>query len=191
MLPTIPVSGTHHTSADFNTAFDKVRVRVNRLQQIKLEDSRFGIGQMITDYDSVLRAAGTQEHLRQEDIDQRYSVPYAHWQNPAENYMRKSKDGMLAILNNAGLPNSLQEICFRHSTYLQGLLLPRRRYNIEHKNITPREVFTGSGTSYKRIEGKIIGMRCWWYNTRELRNAMTKHDGTGWWAGYDEDMPGG
>ena len=105
--------------------------------------------------------------------------------------MKKSKDGMLALLNNAGLPDSLQEVCFNHSTYLQGFLMPRKRYNKEHTRITPVQAFTGIVPSYKRIKGMVIGMRCWWYNCTELRNAMTKHDGVGWWCGFDDEMPGG
>jgi hypothetical protein len=183
--------GLHHTSDDFITAFDTTRVRLNHQQKVDLRDSRFGIGQVITDYDGVLRAKGTREHLLQDDICQRFSTPYAHWQNPAENYMRKSKDGMLALLNNAGLPDSLQEVCFRHSTYSQGLLMPRKRYDVKHKPIIPQEAFTGIKPSYKRINGMVIGMRCWWYNCKELRNAMTKHDGDRWWCGFDDEIPGG
>ena len=114
--------GPHHTAEEFVKSFEKATVKLNHQQKVDLRDGRFGIGQVITDFDSVLRAKGTREHLAHENICQRFSTPYAHWQNPAENYMKKSKDGMLALLNNAGLPDSLQEVCFNHSTYLQGFL---------------------------------------------------------------------
>jgi hypothetical protein len=76
-------------------------------------------------------------------------------------------------------------------TYLQGLLMPRKRYGPAHKLITPQHAFTGTKPSYKRIEGMVIGMRCWYYNTKALRYAMQQHDGEGWWCGFDEEMPGG
>jgi hypothetical protein len=62
-------------------AFETTKTRLNHQQKVVLQDGRFGIGLIITDYDGVLRANGTREHMRQEDIDQRFSTPYAPIEN--------------------------------------------------------------------------------------------------------------
>jgi hypothetical protein len=57
--------------------------------QIRLHD---GINHIITDYDSILRSKAARKYFAALEWSQPFSAPYAHCQNPAENYMKKTKD---------------------------------------------------------------------------------------------------
>jgi hypothetical protein len=102
-----------------------------------------GISHIITDYDSILRSRAARVYFAALGWSQTLSAPYAHWQNPAENYMKKTKDIGLSLLNNAGLLNVCQEMCFAHATFLASLHLPRNRHDEVHEGKTPREIVTG------------------------------------------------
>jgi hypothetical protein len=67
---------------------------------------------LITDYDAAIKAAAVTAELRKQGIDSSYSPPHAHHRNPAENYMRKVKDGAMAMQALAGLPDSLVGCCW-------------------------------------------------------------------------------
>jgi hypothetical protein len=131
---------------------EKIRVRAKRLRQIDLREGRifssFGKGDtsieledpdgnvfdhVISDYDSVIKGFETMRSLRKQDMDQSFSAPHAHHRNPAENYMRKVKESALAMQCLAGLPNSMMEVCWSHSTFLHSLTLPRKRHDEKHK----------------------------------------------------------
>ena len=168
--------GAVHNSTAFTLAFESARVQyrcwtrarediTGTPEDIDIKAGRIrlfdGIDHVISDYDSIIHSKESRVFLRALGIAQSSSAPHAHWQNPAEIYMKKTKDIGLSLLNNAGLPNVCQEFCFQHATFLVRLQLPRKRHNIAHKNKTPREIVTGKRMPFKDIKGMAIGMVCW------------------------------
>ena len=146
------------------------------------------IQHIITDYDGILRSKECRKYFAALEWSQTFSAPYAHWQNPAENYMKKTKDIGLSLLNNAGLPNVCQELCFAHATYLIGLHLPRNRHDEAHEGKTPREIVTGRKTHFNAIQGKVIGMICWCHEPIDVRSTATAPKARqGFWGGFDQE----
>jgi hypothetical protein len=138
----------------------------------------------------VIKGFETARALRAQNMDQSFSAPHAHHRNPAENYMRKVKDSAIAMQCLAGLPNSLMEACWAHSTFLHGLTLPRNRCDFRHKNVTPIEAFTGQKPRWKDIEGFVIGMICWGYLFGPQRPQLghgARHDRWGFYVGREAE----
>jgi hypothetical protein len=197
----LPLYVTHGSEKkEFEDTMEAIRVRANRLQKIDIRNGRifcsFGAGTETVDledangnvFNHVIKGFGTMRALRMKHMDQTFSSPHAHHRNPAENYMRKVKDSALAMQCLAGLPNSLMEVCWSHATFLHGLTLPRKRHNVEHKNMTPLEAFTGQKPRWKDIDGYVIGMISWGYLFAPQRPQLgheARHDRWGFYAGRE------
>jgi hypothetical protein len=69
-----------------------------KLGRIQLFD---GVNHIRSDYDSIMHSEESRIYFAACGYTQSSSAPHAHWQNPAENDMKKSKHIALSLLNNA------------------------------------------------------------------------------------------